>query len=465
MSPQSKTRRRRCSLELHGRTYRIVYSWEGCGRVRCRTPWGRDDIAKAERLVGLMAYLLEGALDPRSALREVAGLVFTPQLDVPAIDGEASMADVCPASSEVDARSTDEVSALTIADYYRRWVAPMVFPAVRRAQERDYRRHIEGYVLPRIGGLPVRDFSASSLCDLRDELLAKGGEDGAGLSRKYVRNILGASLRAMVRAAADDGLFESRPNPYASQRWRNWPRSAQRDEGGEADPFSPDERDRILGWFRQRTYGVHNRARAHPAFLGWVMIQFTAGLSPSEASGLRWGDVDSERARPFVIIRRSYHLGRFNEPKTRTRRRSVVITPELAGLLEQLRPLVPHESDTLFSNTNGKPIEPKSFAHWYRCLRALKIRVRGAYAMKDTFVSIALMAGSDTQWLEQQTGVALPTLKAHYARYFPGVAQQQLARIAAYEKGTLTPLLTPEQAESDGQEVRKGAKTQGLQRG
>jgi integrase len=464
MSARSETRRKRCSLELHGKAYRIVYSWAGCGRVRCRTPWGRDEVDRAERLVDLMAYLLEGAIDPRSALRDVEGLVFTPRLDAATIDDLASMSDVCAASPEPNAGSPGRGRPLTIADFYHRWVAPMVAPAVRRAQERDYRRHLEGYVLPRIGGLPIRDLTASALCDLRDELLTRGGEGGAALSRKYVRNILGASLRAMVRAANDDGLFESRPNPYASQRWRNWPRTAERDEGGEADPFSPEDRDRILSWFRERTYGVHNRAHAHPAFLGWVMIQFTAGLSPSEASGLLWGDVDSDKARPFVIVRRSYHLGRYNEPKTRTRRRTVVISPELAALIEELRPLVPLETDTLFPNTNGKPIEPKSFAHWYRCLRALKIRVRGAYAMKDTFVSIALMAGSDAQWLEQQTGVALPTLKAHYARYFPGVAQQQLARIAAYERGTLTPALTPEQAESDRQEVQSDAKTQKIQR-
>src|SRR5262249_52770768 len=98
------------------------------------------------------------------------------------------------------------------------------------------------------------------------------------------------------------------------------------------------------------------------------------------------------------------------------------------------KPLIPREDDTLFPNMNGKPIEPKSFAHWYRYLRALGIRVRGAYAMKDTFVSLALMTPNvNLQWLEEQTSVALPTLKAHYARFYPGVSRE-LARSDAHEK-------------------------------
>jgi hypothetical protein len=39
-------------------------------------------------------------------------------------------------------------------------------------------------------------------------------------------------------------------------------------------------------------------------------------------------------------------------------------------------------------------VDPHSFtAHWYRCLRALGIRVRGLYATKDTFVSLAMTCG------------------------------------------------------------------------
>ncbi len=70
-----------------------------------------------------------------------------------------------------------------------------------------------------------------------------------------------------------------------------------------------------------------------------------------------------------------------------------------------LRELVALESDPdayLFTTTEGLPIEPKSFSvHWYRCLRELGIRVRGLYATKDTYVSLAMSKGVVPAFLEQ----------------------------------------------------------------
>jgi hypothetical protein len=72
----------------------------------------------------------------------------------------------------------------------------------------------------------------------------------------------------------------------------------------------------------------------------------------------------------------------------------------------------------VFTATTGSPIERKVFsAHWYRCLRALGLRVRGIYCTKDTFVSAALTLGAKVAWLEQQTGVSYATLRRHYGQW------------------------------------------------
>jgi hypothetical protein len=53
----------------------------------------------------------------------------------------------------------------------------------------------------------------------------------------------------------------------------------------------------------------------------------------------------------------------------------------LSQTLELLRTIQPQRTTPetpVFTTTTGTPIEPKTFsAHWYRCLRALGIRVRG----------------------------------------------------------------------------------------
>src|SRR5262249_39522130 len=77
-------------------------------------------------------------------------------------------------------------------------------------------------------------------------------------------------------------------------------------------------------------------------------------------------------------------------------------------------------------------IEPKAFAsrYWYRCLRALDVRVRGIYATKDTFVTTALRAGVKIAWLEQQTGVTYATLRRHYGKWMPVEGESELRRFA-----------------------------------
>ena len=94
----------------------------------------------------------------------------------------------------------------------------------------------------------------------------------------------------------------------------------------------------------------------------------------------------------------------------------------------------------VFTTTAAQPIEPKAFAsrYWYRCLRALGLRVRGLYATKDTFVTTALQVGVKVAWLEAQTGVAYATLKRHYGKWITPEGQSELERFAS-----LAPTLFP----------------------
>ena len=65
-----------------------------------------------------------------------------------------------------------------------------------------------------------------------------------------------------------------------------------------------------------------------------------------------------------------------------------------------------------------RAIEPKTFSeHWYKCLRALGLRVRGLYCIKGTSTSHALRTVGSVEWVETQTGVAYATLKKHYAKW------------------------------------------------
>jgi integrase len=168
-------------------------------------------------------------------------------------------------------------------------------------------------------------------------------------------------------------------------------------------------------------------------------------MRPSELSGLRWGDLDLDAGIARVV--RSRHLWEDSAPKTGPAARTVELLPETLRLLRTIQPLHVRPEMPVFTNCDGGPIEANSLLrHWYPCLRANGIRVRGPYAAKDTFISTALTAGVNTMWLEAQTGVRYETMKRHYGKWLRLEGANQLRKIAL-SAGQLAPELAPNDRE------------------
>jgi hypothetical protein len=95
--------------------------------------------------------------------------------------------------------------------------------------------------------------------------------------------------------------------------------------------------------------------------------------------------------------------------------------------LRDLRPLRPEPGQPVFPNLDGRRIRNATFwGTWTRCLQDQRIRHRGLYALKDSFVThtLAMAEASGeverlTAWLVRQTGVRLDTLKRHYESQWP----------------------------------------------
>jgi integrase len=245
-----------------------------------------------------------------------------------------------------------------------------------------------------------------------------------------VRNILGGSLRAMLRQARKDGLLTR--ERFSDLMDLEWPKGSM----PEPDPFTAEERTRLLAWFATRTFRVPAEPgsvgyilRPHLAYHVYLHLLFWSGMRPSEAAGLQWYDMDLERGT--AEVRRSRHLWTYGEPKTAGARRTVQLFPETVRLLRALQPLRVDPTAPVFPNTRGAPIEPNSLLpHWYAAQRALGLRVRGLYSTKDTFVTTALDAGVKIAWLETQTGVNYLTLRRHYGKWMPSDSGRELERFA-----------------------------------
>jgi integrase len=326
-------------------------------------------------------------------------------------------------------------------------------PRVRKAQARDYRRHLK-IVVEALGDLVLAILEPSDIRGLQAELIDRG------LSTKYVKNILSGSFRAMIQQALDDRVLTQDPFPRRL-KWPAW-------QVPPADPFMDEEREQIEAWFCAKRFGLRpgpgttqRRLIAHPPYFALVHLLFWTGLRPSEAAGLQWQDIDLERGR--LHVQRSRHLYEDGAPKTASANRWVQLFPKTAHVLRAIQPLRAEPDDYVFTTTEGKPIEPKAFAsrYWYRCLRGLGIRVRGIYCTKDTFVSSALKLGLKVAWLEQQTGVNYATLKRHYGKWLDDGDDTELRLFAAldpslfhYPVGEIAPPQKPRR----GQIVQRSGK-------
>ena len=401
-----------CSLDSRRGRLRLRFrasAADGIARQVARATGYRDTPENRTRLRPL-AKLIGAAIEAGKVLAEIDAIIGRPQ---------------CVRPQEPVPPPQAGPSGPTVASYYEQWIAEQR-PVIRKAQARDYTRHFGRYLLPAFGKITLSELKPADVRGLQAELLSKK------LSPKYVKNILSGSFRAMILQAKGDELVVR--DLFARLKWPAW-------DPPDPDPLTPEERTRIIEWFRNKRFGFHpgrgslaSRCLPHPAFHAFVFTLFWTGLRPSEGAGLCWGDIDLAGRR--LSVRRSRHMYEYGATKTRQARRQVELFPEVAGILSQLQPLHVAPGDPVFTNTLGKPLEPKVFSrHWYDCLRALGIRQRGLYCTKDTFVTTALAVGVKIPWLEAQTGVSYDTLRRHYGKWVPLQIESELGRFAEHAPG------------------------------
>ena len=288
------------------------------------------------------------------------------------------------------------------------WLARYEAPEYRGTRVRDYRQHLLAYVLDAPVGdgvIPLGDVILNAIrrrhvAALRDHLKARG------LREKTGRNVIAGTLSALFNSALDDFDEQMAGNPCVRFRWTR--------KKHKPDPFTADERDRILDHFEKVT----------PKYYRFVAIQFGTGMRPSEVTPLRLTDFDERRAQ--LTIDKSRVAGQtFDMPKTDGSDRVIIVPGPVADLLRTLKAqriaAGAGPNDYLFVNAkNGGPIDQGEWAktHWGRALDALGIRRRKAYSMKHSFLSIEVehLGGRKLIELAAYCGTSVSMLEKHYVK-------------------------------------------------
>ena len=287
--------------------------------------------------------------------------------------------------------------AATIRGFFQGWSR---VDGSRRAVTPKWQRNRESYirahVVPVLGAVRLDELTAKHLVDLQAKLARKG------LSAGTIDRVIHSALRGMLRDAELAGyrgcdlarLFDSR---FVT-------RLDKGSDAAEIDPYTDEERERILTWF----------LRERREYYAFVYFRFWTGTRPSEAIVLRWRDVDLEHRR--IRIRRSRVLGEDGRTKTGRSRRDVIVHEGIDGVLRTLRPHDAAAGDFVFRTPRGAPVDEANFQRreWLPALRALGIRRRPFYNCRHTYISTLLAAGAKPLFVCRQTGTSLEMIEKHY---------------------------------------------------
>lgn len=276
---------------------------------------------------------------------------------------------------------------LTLGQYLTDWTEAL--PATGRgvATVSSYRHNLRLHVVPYIGGVRLQDLGAVDLDRLYRKLLTSGRRKGTGgLSNRTVRYVH-TVLSAALSDAVAKGLLARNPAQNAT------PPSAKSARAPEMAWWSPAELRAFLDF-----------AAGH-ALAPLFRVAGATGMRRGELLGLKWRDVDLDAAR--ITVRRQVtstdYVVREDEPKSERGRRVITLDP---GTVNALR-AVPHRSNFVFTDEEGKPFHPEFVPRAFTrlALRSGLPRIR-FHDLRHSHVAHLIEAGVDPLTISRRLGHA-----------------------------------------------------------
>jgi len=282
---------------------------------------------------------------------------------------------------------------------------------------------IGAHLLPAFGHLPLDEIDVARCKAFRRSLI------DAELHGKTVANVTGL-IHKIFADAVDEGLIERNPMPKTKSHETRLNTKPQT----EPDPFSPTEIASVV-------------KEIDPFYRPLYAIWFMLGWRPSEIVALRWQWLDFENETITLKLARMPRFGGIEAPpKTGVRQVDCRFAPRIFATLRSLKDSGrgPVPNDYVFTDPSGKPLSQD-----WLLQRVLKpaldragLRQRAHYAIRDTFISIAVLKKEDLGWIASACGTSEQMIWAHYQRWIPEFrrgAGEQVAAVLEKAVGLIDP--------------------------
>jgi len=288
-------------------------------------------------------------------------------------------------------------SRLTVAQFLEGWLRDYVRTNTAPRTCERYEEIVKGHLIPALGSLPLLALQLHHIQKYYAQALELGRRDGkGGLSALTVHKhhrILFESLRYGVR----QGILVRNPAEAVTP------------------PHGQSKEPAMLG--ANHLQLILDAAKETPYYALFFTKAYT-GLRRGELLGLRWGDVDLDRA-PLSVVQTLQQLRGgeyiFREPKSKRGRRLIALSPSLTILLWEYRikqeharqlmgkPLQP--TDLMFSHPDGRPFRPNSVTRAFHIIaEAAGLKGVRLHDLRHAHATILLQQGVHPKIVQERLG-------------------------------------------------------------
>jgi integrase len=326
--------------------------------------------------------------------------------------------------TEMESGTYIEVTDISLTEYLVNVWLPAHRLVVRPNTAANYEMVIRAHIVPALGNIRLQKLTAPMLTAFYARLVEGNGPTGRPLSAKSVRN-----LHVIVHKGFKDAVA-----------WgylvRNPADAAKAPRQGRSKKFSTWTADEVRR-FLDHVSGTE--------FEALYTVLATTAVRRSEVLGLRWCDIDSDRAEMSIVqtVVLVNGAATVSTPKTTRSVRSVSLD---AGTVEVLRKhrlsAIQHglatgrtfDSDALiFVDNNGVPVKPdrvtRTFARLSEEAGLPHIRL---HDLRHTWATLALRNGTHPKIVQERLGHAnISTTLNTYSHVTPGMQAEAAEEIAS----------------------------------
>ena len=255
------------------------------------------------------------------------------------------------------------------------WYEKTALLSLKHSTYRSYRLIIDHDLIPVFGSKPINEITSRMISDLISQKVKDGIRSSTA---RNIKNCLSAILRHAVNP---DELIPTNP-----ARDIPIPKPEDERQSKEQDPFTWEERARIEDTFKN----------LYPGYYALVVCGFRTGLRIGEIIALQWQDIDFFQR--LILVQRNITRGKITTPKSRSSRRHVRMTSQLAEILKQHKTRMAERTlkqgwgslpEWIFTNEDGSPLNYGNFIHrvWNRAMDRSGLRRRTPHDMRHSYAT------------------------------------------------------------------------------